>query len=950
MRKSEDQMSDAEAEDARLLHQEAEIEEDEELVSHTMAGRHRQVAFSHTDLSNAKFPHDGPYPYKTELGCYYVALFVITVSALVAINSGPLFATYGPSTSPPWFPTPFGGAASQWTASYEKARSLVDQMTIAEKVNLTTGVGWMQGLCVGNTGAVPRLNFPSLCLQDGPLGIRFTENITAFPAGITVAATWDKDLFFRRGRALGAEARAKGVNVLLGPAMGPLGRSPLGGRNWEGFGSDPYLQGIAAAETIQGIQGQGVIATAKHWVANEQEHFRIGPEWRSRESLSVVIDDRTLHELYAWPFQDSIRAGVGSVMCSYNQVNNSYACQNSKLLNGILKDEYGFQGFVQSDWLAQHTGVESALSGLDMTMPGDKLKFQDGRSFFGPEVTRAVLNGSVPMERVNDMAMRIVAAWYQLGQDNDKVLAEGPNFSSWTNDEVGSAHPGSDDKRIVKVNKFVEANLKGVESHSTLARKIAADSIVLLKNKDNFLPLDKSGHSAQASDRSKGTIKVGIFGSAAFNHPKGPNVCQDRACIGPALGSGYGSGAVEFPYLVSPFEALAEAFQGQDVELSSFRTNNPARYDSKKVSSQDLCLVFLTSTSGEGYLAAKDSEGTVKADRNHLYAQNGGEKLVSHVQSSCGGDVVVVIHSVGPILVETFVNHSKVKAILWGNLPGQESGHALTDVLFGDVNPSGKLPYTIGRIHEDYGSSANILRSLGRASPLPIQTYDEGTLIDYRHFDRYQISPRFEFGFGLSYTTFKLDDMTMETKAPKSLFPAPRPPPPPMTLPKVEREDASKSLFPEGFHRFKNHIYSYMTTTQGIEYVEPEPVEPSDLSPAGGAQGGNPSLFEVHAIVHATISNTGSRAGASVVQAYVNWPLNYRDPDTGAKVDFPIRTLRGFSKVYIDAGQSVQASFELTRRDLSYWSTFRQNWVMPDVPIKIELGFSSRDLRANLMY
>ena len=307
--------------------------------------------------------------------------------------------------SPPWYPTPPGGTVSQWSESYKKAADLVNKMTLPEKVNITTGTGWQMGLAVGNTGPAINVGFPGLAFQDGPLGLRFADNATAFPAGVTVGATWNKELMYKRGKAHGMEARLKGVNVLLGPCVGPLGRMPAGGRNWEGFGTDPYLQGIAASETIKGIQEEGVIATIKHFIGNEQEHFRRTLEWGLPHAVSSNIDDRTLHEMYGWPFQDSVKAGVGSVMCSYQMVNNSYSCGNSKLLNGILKDELGFQGFVQSDWLAQQSGVASALSGLDVTMPGDGLMRAAGNSLWGLELTRAVLNGSLPIERLNDMVM-----------------------------------------------------------------------------------------------------------------------------------------------------------------------------------------------------------------------------------------------------------------------------------------------------------------------------------------------------------------------------------------------------------------------------------------------------------------------------------------------------------------------------------------------------------------
>ncbi len=161
--------------------------------------------------------------------------------------------------SPPWYPTPRGGTVSQWKDSYAKAYALVSKMTLPEKVNVTTGTGWQMGLAVGNTGPAIHVGFPGLALQDGPLGLRFADNATAFPAGITVGATWNKELMYLRGKAHGLEARMKGVNVLLGPCVGPIGRMPAGGRNWEGFGADPVLQGIAAAQTIKGIQENGVM-------------------------------------------------------------------------------------------------------------------------------------------------------------------------------------------------------------------------------------------------------------------------------------------------------------------------------------------------------------------------------------------------------------------------------------------------------------------------------------------------------------------------------------------------------------------------------------------------------------------------------------------------------------------------------------------------------------------
>ena len=439
--------------------------------------------------------------------------------------------------SPPWYPAPKGGIAKTWAASYEKAAKMVGKMTLAEKVNITTGTGWEMGLAVGTNGPAVHVGFPQLQLQDGPLGIRFADNITAFPAGITVGATWNRQLMYARGRAHAVEAREKGINVLLGPCVGPLGRMPAGGRNWEGFGADPYLQGVAGAETVKGIQSEGVMATIKHFIANEQEHFRQPWEWGLPHAVSSNIDDRTLHELYAWPFGDAVKAGVASVMCSYNMVNSSYACGNSKLLNGILKDELGFQGFVMSDWLAQRSGVSTALAGLDMTMPGDGLRWANGESLWGPRLSEAVLNGSVPVERLNDMATRIVAAWYQLGQDNEtKFPHQPPNFSSWTDDRTGVLAPGSPSpQEQVVVNQFINVQ----SNHSVIAREVAAEGTVLLKN-EGFLPISPQGLGEHKSKTRRAVLelgvgkrngdkfRIGVFGDDA-GPGDGPNHCKDRA-------------------------------------------------------------------------------------------------------------------------------------------------------------------------------------------------------------------------------------------------------------------------------------------------------------------------------------------------------------------------------------------------------------------------------------
>lgn len=863
----------------------------------------------------------------------------------------------------PWYPTPLGGTSATWKESYTKAQALVEQMTLIEKVNITTGTGWMMGLCVGNTGtSLPSgkpadrnhtdvcpgpaelVRVPSLCLQDGPLGLRYADNISAFPAGITTGATWNRELMRIRGSALGSESRAKGVNAILGPSMGALGMMPAGGRNWESFGSDPVLQGVAAAETIRGIQSNGVMATAKHFVINEQEHFRQPFEWGIPTALSSNVDDRTLHEVFAWPFAESVRADVASIMCSYQMVNGSHACENSKLLNGILKDELGFQGFVQSDWLAQRSGVQSALSGLDMSMPGDGLRWADGDSLWGPHLTRATLNTSVPLDRLNDMVTRIVAACYHLRQDSWELPPPdgegGPNFSSWTKERVGGLHPGSpDDHTKEVVNRYVNAQQNGTEPHGDIARQVAAEGTVLLKNVDQTLPLSRKVSS------SHGKYRVGIYGEDA-GPGQGPNFCAYRGCNQGTLASGWGSGAVDFPYLVSPWEALQSAWPKDTADVRAYLTNDVGVED---LTEQDLCLVFANADGGEGFIA---NDG-INGDRNDLFLQRNGTQLAEGVARHCGGGqgkTVVVVHSIGPVVLEPWIDLPEVHAVVYGNLPGQESGNALVDVLFGGVDASGRLPYTIGRSLEDYGPGAQILYESSES--VPQVTFDQGLYIDYRYFDRHNITPRFEFGFGLSYTTFNFTGLHLRPLQEKSLHPSPRPKDE-ASPPTYSKQPPGSALFPSDFSILKKYVYPYLSSNEGTEpgsYPYPEGYKtqqhPSD---AGGGPGGNPSLYEAMVELSVNVTNTGTRPGKEVVQIYVSFPdyvAEHRGMGwTRESIEFPDRVLRNFSKVSLQPGEMTTVNMTLSRKDLSYWSVRAQNWILPsEGTFRIWAGRSSRDL------
>lgn len=577
-------------------------------------------------------------------------------------------------------------STASWTTAYSKANASLAKLSSSDKINIVSGIGWNKGPCVGNTAAISSIQYPQLCLQDGPLGIRYGTSVTAFTPGIQAASTWDRALMQERGQFMGEEAKSCGIHVLLGPVAGPLGKLPNGGRNWEGFGSDPYLAGIAMADTITGMQTAGVQATAKHYIGNEQE--------LNRETMSSNIDDRTMHELYLWPFADAVQANVASVMCSYNKLNSTWACENDKIINQLLKKELGFQGYVMTDWNAQHTTQQSANAGLDMTMPGSD--YNGGTVLWGSKLSSAVSSGQVQQSRVDDMVRRILAAWYLTGQN--------------------SGYPG--------IN--IKASVQG--THKTNVRSIARDGIVLLKNTGGILPFKKPS-------------KIALVGSAAVVDPSGMNACTDHGCNTGALGMGWGSGTASYPYFSAPADAIKTRAQSDGTTVSVSSTDSTSSVSST-VTGADAAIVFITADSGEGYITVEGNVG----DRTNLDPWHSGNQLVQAV-AKANQNVIVVVHSVGPIILETILAEPNVKAIVWAGLPSQESGNALVDILYGLTSPSGKLPYTIAKAAADYGTS------LARGD----DSFTEGLYIDYRHFDQANVAPRYEFGYGLcKYPTLSL--------------------------------------------------------------------------------------------------------------------------------------------------------------------------------------------------
>ncbi|SPO06193.1 related to Probable beta-glucosidase M [Cephalotrichum gorgonifer] len=627
--------------------------------------------------------------------------------------------------SPPVYPSPEGAGLGDWKAPYAKAKKLVSKLSIDEKTKLTAGVRTINNGCGGNIPPIERVGFPGMCFQDAGQGVRATNLVNAYASGISVGASWNKDLAKERSEFMHKEFKAKGANVALGPAIGAAGRVVTNGRLWEGFSVDPYLAGVLGAETVKGARSVGVITSAKHYILNEQETSRI-PQGEV-EAISSNVDDKTMHELYLWPFQDAVRAGTGNIMCSYQRVNNSYGCANSKTLNGLLKTELGFQGFVVTDWNAQHAGVATALAGLDVAMPDSP--------FWGTNLTTAIRNGSVPESRLDDMATRVLATWYYAGQDQDF-----PPPGVGLPKDLKAPH-----KRV---------NARDPASKNTLFQG-AVQGHVLVKN-DGALPLKKPevinlfGYGAKAPNLS-GPSGASTGWSAGFQAANATDflLAVYEGFRGPAtpiaqngtIVSGGGSGANAPAYISTPFEALSQrAYEDHSVLSWDFESWAP-----QVAADPDVCIVVINAFGSEVF------------DRATL-ADERSDSLVNSVADQCS-NTVVVIQNVGTRLVDRFADHPNVTAIVYTHMPGQDAGRALVALLYGDENFSGRLPYTVAREESDYGNLLRPSMPEGDYEMFPQSNFEEGAFIDYRDFAARSVRPRYEFGFGLSYTTFEFRNL-----------------------------------------------------------------------------------------------------------------------------------------------------------------------------------------------
>lgn len=785
----------------------------------------------------------------------------------------------------------------------ERAAELVRLMTKSEKLSYIGGVDWMY------TRAIPRLGIPQMKMSDGPQGVGTWGNSTAYPCGILLASTWNEKLAWSYGEALSLDCRARGVNILLGPAVN-IHRAPMCGRNFEYMGEDPYLTSRTAVGYIKGLQENGVMAVIKHLTANFQEY--------NRNYISSDIDERTLNEIYFPAFKAAVQeAKVGSVMSSYNLLNGTWTTHNPWLLRTVLRDQWGFDGILMSDWGSTHYCVPAANGGLDLEMAGGEK--------MNPDSLRYYLNrGDLEMSTIDEKVQHILQTMIKFGfMDHTQLDSSIPEDNPTT---------------------------------AQTALNVAREGIVLLKNQDNILPLkaDKVkkiavvGKNAMRYVTGGGSGRVDPIhyvsfyeGIAALGAQKGVEVkyvdeydhmddeiftatesakngfkgeyFNNNSLQGTSAatrtdakidfnfqngtgvtGIGTSNYSVRWTGELRPVETGEYIFTlgGDDgfrlyidnVKVIDDWTPGQARYRTyrKSLAAEGKYSIKVEYYQGTGsavvdfywskvgskdhFLASMDNADVVIACLGHNSSSEaeGGDRtfelpseqkeLVNKIIKT-RTPVIGVVTAGGNVEMQSW--EPKLKGLLWAWYAGQEGGTALADLLFGDVNPSGKLPVTFEKKWSDNPTFNSYYDSDGDKH---VQL-TEGIFVGYRGYDKLKREVQYPFGYGLSYTTFNLSQMTVS--------------------------EASND----------NSILK----------------------------------------VTCELKNTGTVAGAQVVQLYVG------KLGTG-KVERPLKELKAYKKVYLKPGETETVTLYLPEDAFSYFDIDKGTFVMDEGGYEIGLGFSSKDL------
>lgn len=586
--------------------------------------------------------------------------------------------------------------------------SIIHQMTLEEKV------GMLHGTSMFSTAGVARLGIPELKMADGPLGVR--EEIsrdswaplgsdddfaTYYPAGGGLSATWNPELAYVFGNSLGAETRARGKDVLLSPAINII-RTPLGGRTYEYFTEDPYLNKKLTVPFIVGLQENDVAACVKHYAANNQE--------TNRDFVDVQIDERTLREIYLPAFKAAVQeANAYSVMGAYNKFRGAYLCENAYMLNELLREEWGFEGIVISDWAAVHSSVHSLRSGLDVEM-GTPKPFDE--FFLADPLIDSVKAGKISEAEIDPHIRRILRLLYTV-----KSI-------------------GAEDRKTGSLS---------TEAHFKDAYDIAAESVVLLENSGGLLPLDTKALGSIAVIGSNATKKnaLGGFGAGVKTKREVTPLEGLKNRLPESVDILYAEGYLEryAPKQEAVFGEVTQEHVATIDELDPEMLQQALEAAEKA----DVAVIFAGSN--------RDYE-TEASDRQDLQLPFAQKELIEKVLEVNPNTVVVMIagapFDIGGI-------KEKATALVWSWFNGSEGGNALADVLLGTVNPSGKLPWTMPARLED--SPAHATGSFPGDATVE---YAEKLLVGYRWFDTREIAPLYPFGYGRSYTSFQIKNATTD--------------------------------------------------------------------------------------------------------------------------------------------------------------------------------------------
>ncbi len=798
-------------------------------------------------------------------------------------------------------------------AESARTEDLLKRMTMKEKLAM---LGGLDDFYIRPNS---RLGIPRIKMADGPLGVRNYGEATAYPAGICMAAAWDTALERQVGTMVGREARAKGVQIMLAPAVN-IYRAPMCGRNFEYFGEDPFLAGATTAAYVRGVQSQGVVATVKHFALNNQEYDRM--------KVSSDADERTTQEIYLPAFRSAVDAKVGAVMCAYNLVNGTYCANNTHLLTDILRQQFGFDGFVMSDWGATHDGVGSVNAGLDLEMPS-------GRHMNLDTLLPALKEGRITSAEIDEKIRRMLRIMFRFGFfDRDQEVFTPPEWelNQLRSECEGTALQAAREGIVLLKNSSIlplnrsrirEIAVIGPNAHPAVTggggssrvepyhsvsvlegiSRLAGDSVSISYlpgirpvTEDVFLASDFMAPDARSAGlEGQYYSNMNLQGTPAFTrtdrhinfqwkgdlHPGFPMEHFSVRWTGTLIASrdddydfivrgddGYrlylddklliddwqdqGSTALTSSAHLDAGRAhkvILEYYQNEgDAEIAlgyrpvSQMISPRLREVASRADAVVLCVGFDESTEAEG------------GDRTFALP-SGQERLIVEA-ASANPHTVVLLNAGGNVDMTRWID--RVPALLHCWYPGQEGGRAVAEILFGNVNPSGKLPATFEKRWEDNAAFASYYADSSKHVK-----YAEGVFTGYRHFDRDGIEPRFPFGFGLSYTTFEYRNLRIERGSGRNM----------------------------------------------------------DVT------------FDV--------ANTGRSAGDEVAQVYVGQSSRSTPTDEPR----PPKELKGFVRVPLQPGETKAVDVKLDESSFSYFNGKKNMWVVQTGDFEILVGSSSRDIR-----